>query len=463
MGEQRPARSDGASRQRNIDFLHKWGGDAAPSGKINGLDDSLLALMVRSIKKVTGAVNEATAEAAAATAAQRVRRQASRADAAEKSVCQLQLQIHLYRARAVANQAAYEKKKALWTRARSVMRAAKERRTMAPRSLFATGSDDAGGGDALSVCKPCSAGGSGDAAANSRGGASTTAGASDGSSDNLDGGGGLDNSSDRQASADHPADSDDLQPMSKQAVHHHVQAMVNELRFGGRSSERDAEDILQAFLNNNEMSELMERLMNRGGGDLNKGSTSARLASDMAILDRLVQSVSILKHSTSGSHYMHTYQAILTAFSPEDDQSFDFAATLNRLGLSSKKALEAASERRRAIFCEDDEGAASDGDDDNGDGNGEASIWCVCEGGTTSFGHTQIESRADCRLGCAQVPRNESDLSERVCGTACEPNFQNYRVLEKQYASLAECERYEVSALQDARSPPLGVRLLPCF
>jgi len=79
--------------------------------------------------------------------------------------------------------------------------------------------------------------------------------------------------------------------MSKQAVHHHVQAMVNELRFGGRSSERDAEDILQAFLNNNEMSELMERLMNRAGGDLNKGSPSARLASDMAILDRLVQSV----------------------------------------------------------------------------------------------------------------------------------------------------------------------------
>lgn len=93
--------------------------------------------------------------------------------------------------------------------------------------------------------------------------------------------------------------------MSKQRAHHVMREMLGALENASGGEDVAGAQILQAFLNNGHVKELLERLMK---ADTALPGTMGGLQTDGMMVDRLVEAVNELKNSTSSMVNWHAYR-----------------------------------------------------------------------------------------------------------------------------------------------------------
>ena len=81
--------------------------------------------------------------------------------------------------------------------------------------------------------------------------------------------------------------------------------MLGALKHAADGEESAGERILKGFLNNKQVSELLERL--QSSGDVHAGTTGD-LQTDYKMVDRLVEAVTDLKNSTHSLDKWHAYR-----------------------------------------------------------------------------------------------------------------------------------------------------------
>ena len=81
--------------------------------------------------------------------------------------------------------------------------------------------------------------------------------------------------------------------------------MLGALKHAADGEESAGERILKSFLNNKQVSELLERL--QSSGDVHAGTTGD-LQTDYKMVDRLVEAVTDLKNSTHSLDKWHAYR-----------------------------------------------------------------------------------------------------------------------------------------------------------
>ena len=144
---------------------------------------------------------------------------------------------------------------------------------------------------------------------------------------------------------------------ARSTTHDRAMAMVRELLHRSKGDIVEGVDILRAFFGNKEVKRVMDLMTTLDPNNMPTGAAQ-NLVADVALLDRLAESVQKLKVSAKSLHEWHAYQAVLTAIAPDKAKGFAFKHTLERLGLDeSTKALTAAVDRKRSIF-ELDEGGS---------------------------------------------------------------------------------------------------------
>ena len=94
--------------------------------------------------------------------------------------------------------------------------------------------------------------------------------------------------------------------MSKQRAHHVMREMLGALENASGGEDVAGAQILQAFLNNGHVKDLLERLMK--DADTALPGTVGELQTDGMMVDRLVEAVNELKNSTSSMVNWHAYR-----------------------------------------------------------------------------------------------------------------------------------------------------------